>query len=214
MLIDKLIEYRIQTVLLLQIEKQKKKMLAALLHGTNQWFLMAGITDEERTMFSRIKDMELMEEEHYELDRDLETELEVMTVQEQLNSAISDLNLLRIIKDMSDMYDVEEENEEVDVISIPPELYEMKSAKTEERVSEWIAEIRKSLKEIIDDVERSHRSDREFQFRKALDYDSKILDPQELNPCVDGKQRGKWEEERSEAGHRLKQYQLFNILFS
>ena len=150
MLIDKLIEYRIQTVLQLQIEKQKKKMLAALLHGTNQWFLMAGMTDEERTMFSRIKDMELMEEEHYELDRDLETELEVMTVQEQLNSAISDLNLLRIIKDMSDMYDVEEENEEVDVISIPPELYEMKSAKTEERVSEWIAEIRKSLKEIID----------------------------------------------------------------
>ena len=214
MLIDKLIEYRIQTVLQLRIEKQKKKTLAALLHGTNQWFLMTGMTDEERTMFSHIKDMELLEEEHYELDQDLEIELEVMTIQEQLNSAISDLNLLRIIKGMSDMYDVNEENEEMNAIPIPSELYNRKKGGTEEPVSEWIAEIRKTLKEIIEDVERTHRSDREFQFRKALDYDSRILEPQELNPCIDGKQRRKWEEERSEAGRRLNQYELFSILFA
>lgn len=214
MLIDKLIEYRIQTVLQLRIEKQKKKTLAALLHGTNQWFLMTGMTDEERTMFSHIKDMELLEEEHYELDQDLEIELEVMTIQEQLNSAISDLNLLRIIKGMSDMYDVDEENEEMNTIPIPSELYNRKKGGTEEPVSEWIAEIRKTLKEIIEDVERTHRSDREFQFRKALDYDSRILEPQELNPCIDGKQRRKWEEERSEAGRRLNQYELFSILFA
>lgn len=115
---------------------------------------------------------------------------------------------------MSDMYDVNEENEEMNAIPIPSELYNRKKRGTEEPVSEWIAEIRKTLKEIIEDVERTHRSDREFQFRKALDYDSGILEPQELNPCIDGKQRRKWEEERSEAGRRLNQYELFSILFA
>lgn len=214
MLVDTLIDYRIQTVLQLQIEKQKKKIFASFLCGNNRWFLLNGMTAEDQDMFSRILDKEAMEEERYELERDLEMEPEVAAVQEQMNAAIADLNMLRVIKGMYDLYDVDEE-ESVEENLIPVSCSALLRQQTElgKKVSMLIEEARNSLNEIIRTIESEYRCDREFQFRKVLDYHNEILDSGNLNPCHDGNARRKWEEERYRAGRYLKDYEIFKLLF-
>lgn len=214
MIINDLIEYEIQTVLQLRAEKQQKKMLAALLREKSQWFLMNGIDDKERTMFSRIKDIEWMEDTYYELDQELEMEPEVTAVQEKLNAAISDLNLLRAIEGMGSRDYADEADGAVETTPISPKLRNKKPEGNAELVSMWMTEIRKSLKEIIDDVESTYRRDREFQFRKILDYHEEILDQREINPCCNWYHRRRWKEEQDKADGRLNQYELFKILFA
>lgn len=203
MIVDHLIKYQKQHLLLTLGKTIKKRTLQALMDEDNLWFTQAAICICDSFSCNEFLPMELYEE------------FMVGCVSEDFFLPVDDLH--KAIQGLNDLYTLRYLGELAGYpIQSEGELPEKTKKYWDRLIRRYDATaletfmqlLHEELKKLVDVTTRSFRSDRFCQLPSNLNHCFQLLNPNYPNPSSGGIERTKWEEECRQALRHLRSHKF------